>query len=266
MDTLNLTTYIEKKKIEFEGICHPEPCLTTVTASDMYAIISTASTKIGYATSTHAITYGKNIESVMLTVPLCQDDTDCAKYNIVTYMLPEGREAKDCLDCTPPCAEIQTKDSAVDITALPKSYKDKGCVSDCAKKITWAQDHEVHSSQSLNAQTGLYETKYTDVPTETLTTTVTIPPLCGIAGLSITFEISNCFAEWDFSKIGTAAIPAGGGLERIHGGKWVHTWDFTDQDSGWFPGEYYVCYAHFDKTFCDCNPIPIAGVITRQSV
>lgn len=258
MDKADITAYLEKKNLEYEGICHPKPCLSTVTATDIHAIISTASLDPNYMGSSNIVTYGTDVAAIMLTAPLCLDDADCDRYNVVAYMLPEGRAAQDCLGCVQPCGEIEESDSVVDITALPTSYKDKPCLSECAKKIKWSQDHDVKQVLVQDKTTGLFELTDKKIPLNTITTEVDIPNLCGIIGLSMEFEISDCYAYWDLSKIGAAAIPDGGGLERIHGGKWVHTWSFTDQDSCWFPGEYIVCYAHFDKTFCDCNPMPIA--------
>ncbi|KWT77343.1 hypothetical protein [Candidatus Magnetominusculus xianensis] len=264
MSDLTLTAYLEKKELEFDGICAPELCLTSVTATDVYSTtyydantVLNSKKPVKYVNGRY-VSYGTDVAATMITVPFCKKDTDCTKSHVVAYMLPKGRDAVECLDCTEPCGEIKTSsESQVDITALPASYKDQKCLSQCAKQISWAEGYTLQNKMEWNDTTKLYEKKEYKISTGTLTTEVTIPQICGISGLSFEFEISDCWARWDFTDMGTAAIPEGGALERIHGGKWSHTWDFVNS-SCFFPGEYMVVKAHFDQTFCDCNPIPIA--------
>lgn len=264
MADLTLTAYLEKKALEFNGICAPEPCLTSVTATDVHSATYYNANELLNTkepvklVNGRYVSYGTDVVATMITAPFCKKDTDCSKTHVVAYMLPEGRDAVECLDCPEPCGEIVTSsESQVDITALPASYKDKKCLSQCAKQISWAEGYTLQHEMIWNDTTKLYEKQEYKQSTGTLTTEVTIPSLCGIKGLSFEFEISDCWAKWDFTDMGTAAIPEDGSLTRIHGGKWSHVWDLAGS-SCFFPGEYMVVKAHFDQTFCNCNPIPIA--------
>ncbi|MBF0488165.1 MAG: hypothetical protein HQK98_08395 [Nitrospirae bacterium] len=82
MGDLNLTAYIEKKQLEFEGICHPEPCQISITSSDMYSTtyynanaVYSVKKPIKYIDGRY-VSYGTDVAAVMLTAPSCQKDTD----------------------------------------------------------------------------------------------------------------------------------------------------------------------------------------------
>ncbi|MEO5357850.1 MAG: hypothetical protein H7844_11190 [Nitrospirae bacterium YQR-1] len=240
MTDFNLTAYLEKKKFEYAGICNPSPCLDTITASDI--VNSTTGT----------------VDGVMLTAPMCEStNTDCTTANVVAYMLAAGKEPIDCLFCTEACGEIKEQDDgSVSITQLPESFSDYDCISECIKQIKWSQDYYNSQSLKYDAKKGTYKTTKKKNYLDSITLNVTVPSICGITGLFINSEISECYASVNYSGT-TGAIPEGTESIWVHGGKWSITFDYKSTSFCFFPGEYIVAYANLLDYDGRCNPLLI---------
>lgn len=217
-----ITAYIEEGKFRPAGICSPEKPIE-INVEDK---------------ETH----------VEVAAPILGKKDTCEGLTVRAYILPEGREAIDCLFCTPPCGDKEDIPIPF-IPGLPAMSPDAPGISECIKQLRWRQVTETHEkwiekkTNQFGQPGNWLESVTYEKPVDALIFTVEIPELCGITGLSLEFELSLCRSSFDLTER-VGPVPDDNSLQRTYEKTWEVRFPAGPGDDCFIPGEAVYCYAH----------------------
>ncbi|MBV6340170.1 hypothetical protein [Candidatus Magnetobacterium casense] len=276
--SIEITAYIEKEYFEAPGICTTDICKTEISVS------TDSATK-----------------EVTVLAPIMKSGDVVNKKMVTADIIKDNQTQTSCLICRKPCVESGVKapvaaalTQTTPITptgsplplisttlmkpdpgqpSLPATHQGSGCAAGCPKLINWKEDYDDIGYLQYNQQTGQYSPATYKRSRLTLTTEVDIPQVCGMNMLSMSFEVSPCYAYWDLTQTRSAmqqtlsttpswlwqqnlqGIPADNSLKWTYPAKWSNTWHFTTGDVCFYPGEAMYLYAHVKDPSGRCNQI-----------
>ena len=181
-----------------------------------------------------------------ITIPIVKVGAEIDICDVTMLIKKTNKGEFDCMGCVSACEE---EDQIVsDFPTIPPLITNE-CMSDCLEQIRWYQgSHKVNEGYSSEKT----------IADDIIYSEVKIPKVCGLIGLSLTFEVTGNHTYLDLR--GNGCIPEDNSLKRTYDnleGIWRTWYPFGDYAMSFYPGEQITAYAHFSSAG-NCNPMPIA--------